>query len=141
VNLTINVLRTNSEQMVTVGAILDGAEPLIGREAVQAILQSWTDGPSKSWEIDQNADGYPRLTVTKDGIEHSATADDQGFWPVETLFFLTRSGIQYAEAIGDPSPVAQARIQELLTERGMDMPEARVTVTKIVGTLIAEGLM
>lgn len=140
-NLTINVLRTNSEQIVVVGAILDGAEPMIGEQAIGAVLQAWTDGPSKSWEIDQNEDGYPRVTVTKDGIEHSATADDRGFWPVETLTFLTRSGIQYAEGIGEPSPLAQARIQELLAERGMDMPEARVTVTAIVGTLIAEGLM
>lgn len=140
-NLTINVLRTNSEQMVTVGATLEGYEPMVGREGAQAILQAWTDGPNKSWEIDQDGDGYTRLLVTKDSIVYTATADDNGFWAVETLFFLTRSGIQYGEAIGDPSPSAQHRIQELLAERGMDMPEARVTVTKIVGTLVAEGLL
>lgn len=135
-NLTINVLRTNSEQKVVVGAILEGDDVLIGRDAVSAILQAWTDGPSKSWQVEN---GY--LTVTKDGRDYSASADDMGLWPLEALEFLTRNGIQYAEGIGEPSPTVQARLQELLAERGMDMPEARVTVTAIVGALIAEGAL
>ncbi|QHB37176.1 hypothetical protein QDA03_gp65 [Microbacterium phage Terij] len=135
-NLTINVLRTNSEQLVTVGVIIDGDDVLIGADGAGQILQAWTDGPSKSWE---NSPGY--LSVTKDGREYSASADDMGFWTLETLEFLTRRGIQYGDAIGDPNPKVQARIQELLAERGLDMPEARVTTNAIVATLIAEGLM
>ncbi|QDH93098.1 hypothetical protein QDA02_gp67 [Microbacterium phage Margaery] len=135
-NLTINVLRTNSEQMVTVGVTLEGEEVMIGREGITAILQAWTDGPSKSWQCEN---GY--LTVTKDGRDYSASADDMGLWSLEAIEFLTRHGIQYAEGIGDPSPKVQHRIQELLAERGMDMPEARVVTNAIVGTLAAEGLL